>query len=169
MAFTAVQKDVNGIPIGEVYPPGSSGNSVALQGSVIVTTDAASNQSAPAAFHHASGTVATAASTAITSTPVTNGPYTVGPYAELAVDVNLTAKTGTSPTIQFFIDRIGADGIAYNIWSSSVVSTTPAQVSASIGSGFSTNQSFGSTIQFRWVIGGSGSPGFTFSYSIIGK
>lgn len=169
MAFTAVLKDVNGIPIGEVYPPGSSGDSVALQGSAISTTDAAGNTSAPAVFHRAAGTVLNLASASRTAN-ATNGPYTVGPYTELAVDINITAKTGTTPTIQFFVDRIGADGIAYNIWSSVVVNNTaPTQVSTSIGSGFSTNQSFGSTIQFRWVIGGTGTPGYTWSCSIVGK
>jgi len=167
MAFGNSVVDGGSIPIAQGYVPNSGFK--ATQGSLIINTDGSSNASAPLAVHHASGTVATAASTAVTSTPVTNGPYVVGPYTELAVDVNLTAKTGTSPTIQFFIDRIGADGVAYNIWSSSVVSTVTTQVSASIGSGFSTNQSFGANIQFRWVIGGSATPGFTFSYSIIGK
>lgn len=167
MAFGSTPKDNAGIPIGEVYVPGTG--FAALAGSVITNTDGSSNLSAPAVFHHATGTVLLLVSTAYTAGG-TNGPLVVGPYAELAVDVNITAKTGTTPTIQFFVDRIGADSIAYNIWSSNVVNNTaPTQVSTSIGSGFSTNQSFGSTIQFRWVIGGSASPGYTYSVSIIGK
>lgn len=168
MAYGASLLDANGVPIGQVYVPSVGFRS--LQGSLIINTDGSSNASVPVATHHASGTVLLLASAAVTTTPVTNGPYTVGPYAELAVDINITAKTGTAPTIQFFVDRIGADSIAYNIWSSSVVSNTaPTQVSTSIGSGFATNQSFGSSIQFRWVIGGSATPGYTFSVSIIAK
>jgi len=166
MPFGNSVVDAGNIPIAQGYVPGAGFK--AGQSSLIVTTDG-SNASAPYVFHHASGTVLFLASTAYTA-GATNGPYVVGPYTELAVDVNITAKTGTTPTIQFFIDRVGADGIAYNIWSSSVVSNTaPTQVSASIGSGFSTNQSFGANIQFRWVIGGSATPGYTLSCSIIGK
>jgi hypothetical protein len=168
MAFPASLTDAGTIPIGQAYKPGTG--FAAIQASLITNTDGSSNLSAPIAFHHASGTVLLLASAAQTTTPVTNGPYVVGPYAELAVDVNITAKTGTAPTIQFFVDRIGADSIAYNIWSSSVISNTaPAQVSTSIGSGFAVNQSFGSSIQFRWIIGGSATPGFTFSVSILAK
>jgi hypothetical protein len=166
MAYGASLVDANAVPIGETYTPGVGFAS--LQGSLVRNTDGSGNTSAPATFHHASATVLTAGSAAVTAN-ATSSALVVGPFAELAVDVNLTAKTGTSPTIQFFIDRIGADGVAYNIWSSVVVSTVTTQVSASIGSGFSTNQSFGATCQFRWVIGGSATPGFTFSYSIIGK
>jgi hypothetical protein len=168
VAFGTTPKSDSGtIPIGEVYVP--SVGLIALQGSLITQTDGSSNQSAPVVFHHASGTVLLVNSALSTSSTSTSGPYTVGPYSELAIDINLTTKQGTSPTIQFFVDRIGADGVAYNIWSSSVVSATPAQVSTSIGSGFSVAQSFGSTIQFRYAIGGTSTPGFTFSVSIIGK
>lgn len=49
--FLAGPVDVNNVPIAEVYPPGSSGALVALQGSTLTTTDAAGNQSAPANFN----------------------------------------------------------------------------------------------------------------------
>lgn len=113
-------------------------------------------------------TVYTQTSTLITASG-NSGILAVGNFVELAVDVNLTGKQGTSPTIQFFIDRLGADGIYYNIWSSSSVSSTPTTVSASIGAGLASTPSFGGTIQFRWTIGGSATPGFTYSVSIIGK
>jgi hypothetical protein len=167
MAYGASLLDANGVPIGQGYKPGSG--FAAIQASLITNTDGSSNTSAPITFHHSSGTVYLLASAAQTTTPFTSSAFVVGPFAELAVDINLTAKTGTSPTIQFFIDRIGADSVAYNIWSSSVISTTPTQVSTSIGSGFAVAQSFGASIQFRWTIGGSASPGYTFSCSIIGK
>ena len=107
-------------------------------------------------------------STLITSSSNTS-PLSIGSYAELAIDINLTSKQGTSPTVQFFIDRLGADSVFYPIWQSAVQSTTPAQVSTSIGAGLAISQSFGGTIQFRWSIGGSSTPGYTYSVSLIGK
>lgn len=98
-----------------------------------------------------------------------SGILSVGSFAELAIDINLTSRQGTSPTIQFFIDRLGVDGIYYPIWQSAVQSTTPAQVSTSIGAGLAISQSSGGTVQFRWVIGGSSSPGYVYSVSLIGK
>lgn len=51
MAFGNVPRDTGTIPIAEVYPPGSSGNFAALQGSTNTTTDAAGNVSSPANFN----------------------------------------------------------------------------------------------------------------------
>lgn len=108
------------------------------------------------------------------STPITasgnSGPLTVGNFAEIAVDVNITAKTGTTPTVEFFVDRLGVDSVYYNIYDSGVVSNTaPTTKSDSIGAGLNVNKSFAGTIQFRWVIGGSSSPGYTYSVSLQGK
>jgi hypothetical protein len=113
-------------------------------------------------------TVYTQAATLITASS-NSGPLSVGNYVELALDVNLTTKQGTSPTIQFFIDRLGVDGIYYNVWSSSVISTTPTTVSQSIGAGLTLASAFGGTIQFRWSIGGSSTPGYTYSVSLQAK
>lgn len=114
-------------------------------------------------------TIWTQASQLITSTTGNSGPLTVGNYAEIAVDINITGKQGTSPTIQFFIDRLGVDGIYYPLWQSASQSSSPAQVSTSIGAGLAISQSFGGTVQFRWSIGGSSTPGWTYSVSLIGK
>lgn len=89
-------------------------------------------------------------------------------FKELAIDANVTALTGTNPTIQFFIDRKGVDGIYYQIWSSASINTAGA-TSDSIGPGLNKAQSIGSTIRFRWVIGGTGGPTVTFSASLIAK
>ena len=100
----------------------------------------------------------------------TSGILLVGNYAEIAADINGTSKQGTSPTIQFFIDRLGVDGIYYPLWASATQSTTPfTGCSTSIGAGLAISQSFGGTVQFRWVIGGSSSPGYVYSVSLIGK
>jgi len=49
--FNANPEDVNNVPIAAVYPPGSSGNMVALQGSTLTNTDAKGNTSSPANFN----------------------------------------------------------------------------------------------------------------------
>lgn len=114
-------------------------------------------------------TIWTQASTLITSTTGNSGPLTVGNYVEIAVDINITGNQGSSPTIQFFIDRLGVDGIYYPLWQSSTQSSSSAQISTSIGAGLAISQSFGGTVQFRWSIGGSSTPGFRYSVSLIGK
>lgn len=114
-------------------------------------------------------TIWTQPSTLITSSNNTS-PLTVGNFAEIAVDINITSKQGTTPTVEFYIDRLGADGVYYNIWDSGQVNNTaPTTKSDSIGGGLNVNKSFAGTIQFRWVIGGSSSPGYTYSVSIQGK
>jgi hypothetical protein len=92
----------------------------------------------------------------------------VSAFKELAIDANVTALTGTNPTVQFFIDRKGADGVYYQIWNSASISAVGA-VSDSVGPGLNKAQSLGSIVRFRWVIGGSGSPTVTFSASLVAK
>jgi hypothetical protein len=91
----------------------------------------------------------------------------VGQYTELAVDANITAVVGVNPTLQFFLDRKGADNVYYPIWQS-ITFTATGQVSTSVGAGMSIAQSFGATVRLRWVIGGT-TPSWTFSGSIVGK
>lgn len=166
MAFPTMTRSADNVPASGIWTPNGTVFPV-LEGSLSTFTDGSGNLTTPATFHHAARTLAALVSAAYT-TNTTLGPYTVGPFAELAVDFNVTVKSGTSPTLQFFIDRIGADNVAYNIWSSASITTVTTQVSASIGSGFSTNQSFGATIQLRIVVGGT-TPSWTLSGSIIGK
>lgn len=114
-------------------------------------------------------TIWTQASQLITASG-NSGPLSVGNFAEIAVDVNITSKQGTTPTVEFYIDRLGVDGVYYNIWDSTIISNTaPTTKSDSIGAGLNVSKSFAGTIQFRWAIGGSSSPGYTYSVSLIGK
>jgi hypothetical protein len=92
----------------------------------------------------------------------------VGQFSELTIDCNITAISGTNPTLQIFLERKGADGVYYPIWQSVTITSAPAQVSTSVGAGMSIAQGFGSIARLRWVIGGT-SPSFTVSTSIIGK
>ena len=85
----------------------------------------------------------------------------------IAIDITITAVSGGSPTIQFFLDRKGADGIYYPLWQSNSTGVT-GQISTSIGSFAAYNQALGAALRFRWIITGS-TPSLTFSASIIGK
>ena len=166
MAFGSTPLDGSGtpIPLSCEYVPGVG--LVVLQGSSITNTDGSSNVSAPATFHRAPGTVLNQASAAKTATG-NSADLAVGPYTELTVDINITAVSGTTPTIQVFIDRKGVDGIYYAIWQS-VSQTAVSVMSTSIGAGCAITQSLGTTVQLRWVITGT-TPSFTFSASLIGK
>lgn len=95
------------------------------------------------------------------------GDLTVSTSRRIAVDINITAVSGSSPVIQFFIDRKDALGNYYTIWSSASGINSAQAVSRTIGAFAETAQALGSTVRLRWTIGGS-TPSFTFSASIIG-
>ena len=97
-----------------------------------------------------------------------SGVLVVGSYVELSIDCKVTALSGTSPTVQFFVDRIDANGIPFPLWNSSTISVANTPVSQSIGAGLALNVAFGNSIQFRWTITGT-LPIITYSSSIIGK
>jgi hypothetical protein len=111
-------------------------------------------------------TIYTASSLARTASG-NSGSLNVTYFFELAFDANTTVIAGTSPTLQFAIDRLGVDGIWYNVWLSAVRSAIGSD-SKSIGAGLALAEAFGNNIQIRWIIGGT-SPSFTFSLSLIGK
>ncbi len=113
-----------------------------------------------------SGTVLTIPSASITS-GTTGGNISVGIYKELAVDVNVSALTGTTPSYQIIIDRQGADGVWYPIYTGIAITAIGVQ-SVSIGVGASTNVSFGSTIRVRELVTGT-TPNVTRSVSLVGK
>ena len=108
------------------------------------------------------------ASTATTSSS-NSGDLAVGAYTEISIDINTTAQTGTNPTIQFTYSRKGADGLYYPLWQSAVLTAAANTISTSIGAGMAYNQSLGATGQLKWVIGGTSTPGFTFSANVQGK
>lgn len=117
----------------------------------------------------ASVAVYSLASTAKTTTPDNSGDQSVSAYTEIGIDINTTAQTGTNPTVQFFWERKGADGIYYVLWQSAVLTAATNTLSTSVGAGMAYNQSLGITGRLRWVFGGSNTPGFTMSINIYGK
>jgi hypothetical protein len=109
------------------------------------------------------------ASTTTTGSTQNSADITVGSYTEISIDINTTAQAGTSPTIQYFYERKGADNIYYVLWQSAVLTASANTLSTSIGAGMAYNQSLGLTGRLRWVVGGSATPTFTHSLNIYGK
>jgi hypothetical protein len=92
-----------------------------------------------------------------------------------ALDINITAFTGgTAPTVVFALDRLGADGVYYNIWSLSVGS--PISFTFDLGPGFAfapgingtQHAVFTTQARFRWSFTGSPTS-VTFAASILGR
>jgi hypothetical protein len=94
-----------------------------------------------------------------------------GTLTELAIDLNVTTITGTSPTLQLTVNRKGADGVYYQIYQGASINATGKQ-SVSIGSGFSGSNtapvSFGNLFQVVLVAGGTVTS-IVYTISIQGK
>lgn len=89
-------------------------------------------------------------------------------YDQLAFDFNVTAFTGgTSPTVQFLIERKGADGTYYPIYTSAAIAAI-GLTSVSIGPGLPNNAAIGNFVRMRWVFTGAPTS-VTFSASILAK
>lgn len=113
-----------------------------------------------------SGVVLNVASTTIIAT-TTSVDLTVGNYKELAVDVNISVVTGTTPTYTLAVDRLGADGVYYTIYTGTAI-TAVGVVSVTVGVGAVINTSFGNVIRVREIVGGT-TPSYIRSISIVGK
>lgn len=113
-----------------------------------------------------SATVLNTVSAAIAVT-TTSADLTVGPYKELAIDVNISAITGTTPSYTLSVNRKGADGVYYPIYTGTAL-TAVGKITVSLGVGAETNKAFGNTIQVVETVAGT-TPSVTRSVSIIGK
>lgn len=162
--FPAPPKAVGGIPVGGLWLP--NGTWYALQAVTATTTDNSSYLSAPLAVGWFGFNVYNKVSAAVTAAG-NSGDLPVDSFSELAVDVNISAVGGTSPTLQFIMERKGNDGIYYAIYTSASLNAVQT-LSVSLGAGMGQSVSFGTVARLRWVTGGT-TPSFTFSVSIIGK
>lgn len=95
------------------------------------------------------------------------GPYSVANVSRVAFDVDVTATSGVGQSLILHIERQGADGIWYPIYTSPSMSAV-GKASTSIGQGMTVGQSIGSTLRMRYTITGT-TPSFTFSASLVGK
>jgi hypothetical protein len=106
-----------------------------------------------------------AVASAVVSASGNSPSLDLGPNNCVAVDINATAGVG-SPSMVFYLDRLGADGNWYPIYTSSAV-TGVSQTSTSVGPGCATDQLPTNTVRLRWVLGSGTS--LTFSASLVGR
>ena len=85
----------------------------------------------------------------------------------IAVDINVSAVSGTTPTLNLFVERLGADGVWYTLWNPTQI-TAVGTASTSIGPGCAIAAVLTNQVRLRWVLGGT-TPSFTFSASIIAR
>lgn len=98
-----------------------------------------------------------------------------------ALDITLTSFTGgTSPSITFFLDRLGADGVWYNIFASAAetaavtysVDISPNVTEQNVGNPTSPAAAihgvFTHSGRFRWTVAGAPTS-VVFSASFIGR
>lgn len=87
--------------------------------------------------------------------------------SRVALDLSVTAVAGVAPELRVFLDRQGADGVWYPVFSPAA-RTAVGTLSTTVGQGAVVAQSVASAVRFRWEITGTG-PSFTFSASLVGK
>lgn len=149
-----------------------------INGNVIRTSDAGVGDGT--AFFGGAVTLLSMASAAVT-TATNSISFVTDGITYAAWDMTITSFTGgTSPTIQFWLERQGADGAWYQIGTTSAISS-PTTVSCDISPGLNGSISgplsstvqhnvFTHTARLRWAFGGSVNPtAVTFSASIVGR
>jgi hypothetical protein len=115
----------------------------------------------------ASQTVLAQTSAAVTSSGSTGRLNVENGVSTLAVNVNVAAVAGTSPTLNVYLEGLDAVGNWYLLWQPAQI-TVAGSVPTSVGPGCATNVVVPPSVRFRWVLGGT-SPSFTFSVSIVGR
>ncbi len=85
----------------------------------------------------------------------------------LAIDLTVVSLNTGATAVQFFLDRLGEDGVWYQLWTSASI-TAPGVVSASVGPGMATAAMIGRNCRLRWAVTGAGGT-VTATGGIIGR
>ena len=103
-----------------------------------------------------------------------SGPFQVGDVFELLVFVNVALVSGTTPTLNVFIDTsFDGDSTWTQVCASTQITAIGQQVFA-LGAGVAALNGvasgipFGDTIRVRYALGGT-TPSFTVAISAVGK
>lgn len=94
----------------------------------------------------------------------------VSKYVELDLYINITAVSGTTPTVVFNLDTKSEDAApAYASVFTSSAQTGTGPLISSVGPGTANAKGFGRTVRFRWSAIGGTTPSFTVSFTLVGK
>ena len=114
-----------------------------------------------------SGPLLTVPPAVVTQSTVLGGPFPCLAYATMAVDVNVSAVSGTSPSLQLALQRRGDDGVWYPVWTPSAV-TAAGVASTSVGPGCATAAVLTDQARLLATVTGT-TPSFTVSVSVVGR
>ena len=105
------------------------------------------------------------ASVAATATG-NSGELQVSPGHAVAIEIDVTVVTGTSPQLIPSWERLGVDGVTwYPIWTGTAI-TAAGKVSQVIGRGWESAKFPGNKGRLVWTISGT-TPSFTFSAGVV--
>ena len=106
----------------------------------------------------AAGTVVTAAETIV--------PLSTPAVKTAMVGLNVTAVSGTSPSLQPYLEVLGSDNVWYQVWKPSAI-TAAGQSLATIGPDSGTECVWSSSARLRLEVTGT-TPSFTMSATVLG-
>jgi hypothetical protein len=166
MSFGPTPKSSDVMPLGAGSVP-DSGGVLSVFKMANAVTDSGNNALASICLVADATTILNQASAAKTATGNT-ADLSVGAFRTLLIGYNVTAVSGSSPTLQFSLEVKGPDAVYYIAWTGASHTTQPQVVLATVGPGATNTVDFGATARIKWTIGGS-SPSWTFSLWCIGK
>ena len=95
-----------------------------------------------------------------------SGSLNVTPADAIAIDIDASVVSGTTPSLTPSWERLGADGIWYPVWTGTAL-TAAGKSSQTIGKAWESNKFPGHAGRLVWTISGT-TPSFTFSASVVG-
>lgn len=93
--------------------------------------------------------------------------FSTAAISTIQVGLNVTAVAGTSPSLQPYLEVLGADGIWYAVWKPTAI-TAAGQTVESIGPGCASEAVFDAEARLRLEVSGT-TPSFTLSASVHGR
>ena len=112
-------------------------------------------------------TLATIQSTAITTETVKQ--FNTPAVETVVVGINVTAASGTSPTLNAYLEVLGSDGVWYTVWKTGTAITAAGQTVAVVGPISSSNPAAWTyEARLRLETGGT-TPSFTLSATVFGN
>ena len=112
-------------------------------------------------------TLATIQSTAITTETIE--AFDTAAVTTVVVAINVTAVSGTSPTLNAYLEVLGSDNVWYPVWKTGTAITAAGQTVAVAGPVSSTNPAaWTSHARLRLEVGGT-TPSFTLSATVFGN